>query len=152
MTQIGVNAEHGLTFARALKTMVRHDPDVLMVGEMRDEESADIAVRAAMTGHLVFSTLHTNDALGAIPRLVDLKVPAYLVAASIEGIIGQRLVRKICPECRLRYKADPQAVALLADKPVGKITLERARVARHAGRLATRAVAASSRFCGSMTS
>jgi general secretion pathway protein E len=125
VTQIGVDSERGLTFARALKTMVRHDPDVLMVGEMRDEESADIAVRAAMTGHLVFSTLHTNDALGAIPRLMDLKVPTYLIAATIEGIVAQRLVRKTCPECRRRYKADPQAVALLADKPVGKITLER---------------------------
>jgi general secretion pathway protein E len=125
VTQIGVDEQRGLTFARALKTMVRHDPDVLMVGEIRDEESADIAVRAAMTGHLVFSTLHTNDALGAIPRLLDLKVPAYLVAASIEGILAQRLVRKTCAECRKRYKADPQAVALLADQPVGKMTLER---------------------------
>jgi general secretion pathway protein E len=125
VTQIGVDAQRGLTFARALKTMVRHDPDVLMVGEIRDEESADIAVRAAMTGHLVFSTLHTNDALGAIPRLLDLKVPSYLVAASVEGILAQRLVRRICPECRGRYRPDPQAVALLADQPVGRVTLER---------------------------
>jgi general secretion pathway protein E len=125
VTQIGVDEQRGLTFARALKTMVRHDPDVLMVGEIRDEESADIAVRAAMTGHLVFSTLHTNDALGAIPRLLDLNVAGYLVAASVECVLAQRLVRKTCPECRQRYKPDPQAVALLADKPVGNITLER---------------------------
>jgi type II secretory ATPase GspE/PulE/Tfp pilus assembly ATPase PilB-like protein len=125
VTQIGVDSQRGLTFARALKTMVRHDPDVLMVGEIRDEESADIAVRAAMTGHLVFSTLHTNDSLGAIPRLLDLKVPGYLVAASVEGILAQRLVRKTCTECRRRYHPDPQAVALLAGKPVGKVALER---------------------------
>jgi general secretion pathway protein E len=125
VTQISVDAQRGLTFARALRTLVRHDPDVLMIGEIRDEESADIAVRAAMTGHLVFSTLHTNDALGAIPRLLDLKVPAYLVAASIEGILAQRLVRRTCAECRRRYRADPQTVALLAGRPVGTVTLER---------------------------
>jgi type II secretory ATPase GspE/PulE/Tfp pilus assembly ATPase PilB-like protein len=96
-----------------------------MVGEIRDEESADIAVRAAMTGHLVFSTLHTNDALGAIPRLLDLKVPGYLAASSIEGILAQRLVRRTCTECRRRYRPDPQTVALLADKPIGCVTLER---------------------------
>jgi len=125
VTQIAVDAEHGMTFARALRTMVRHDPDVLMVGEIRDEESADIAVRAAMTGHLVFSTLHTNDALGAIPRLLDLKVPGYLVAASIEGIVAQRLVRKVCPACREEHRAVPSVAALLAGRPVGEVTLAR---------------------------
>ena len=125
VTQIGVDEQRGLTFARALRTLVRHDPDVLMIGEIRDQESADIAVRAAMTGHLVFSTLHTNDALGAIPRLLDLGVPGYLVAASVEGILAQRLVRRTCPECRARYHPDPQAVALLAEQPVGRVTLER---------------------------
>jgi type II secretory ATPase GspE/PulE/Tfp pilus assembly ATPase PilB-like protein len=114
-----------MTFARALRTMVRHVPDVLMVGEIRDEESADIAVRAAMTGHLVFSTLHTNDALGAIPRLLDLKVPGYLVAAGVEGILAQRLVRKVCPDCREEYRADPAVVALLADRPAGRVMLAR---------------------------
>ena len=136
VTQVGVDEQRGLTFARALRTLVRHDPDVLMIGEIRDEESADIAVRAAMTGHLVFSTLHTNDALGAIPRLLDLKVPGYLVAASVEGILAQRLVRRTCTECRRRYQPDPQAVALLADQPVGKITLERGAgctACRHSG-------------------
>jgi len=125
VTQIPVDAEHGMTFAHALRTMVRHDPDVLMVGEIRDEESADIAVRAAMTGHLVFSTLHTNDALGAIPRLLDLKVPGYLIAASIEGVLAQRLVRRSCTECRRRYHPDPSAVSLLAGQPVGDVILER---------------------------
>lgn len=125
ITQVPVIEKAGLTFARALKALVRLDPDVLMIGEIRDEESADIAVRSAMTGHLVFSTLHTNDALSAIPRLTDLKVPAYLVSASIEAVVAQRLVRRICPECRTRYQPNPQAVALLADRPVGKIKLER---------------------------
>ncbi len=134
VTQIAV-AER-MSFARALKTLVRMDPDVLMIGEMRDEESADIAVRAAMTGHLVLSTLHTNDALGAIPRLLDLKVPGYLVASTIEGILAQRLIRKTCTQCRKRYKPDPQTVALLAEKPVGKVELERGAgcpACRHTG-------------------
>ena len=125
VTQIAVDAEHGMTFARALRTMVRHDPDVLMVGEIRDEESADIAVRAAMTGHLVFSTLHTNDALGAIPRLLDLKVPPYLVAATVEGILAQRLVRRICPECKHDHAVDPDVVALLAERPARRVKLKR---------------------------
>jgi general secretion pathway protein E len=136
VTQISVDDKRGLTFARALRTMVRLDPDVLMVGEIRDEDSADIAVRAAMTGHLVFSTLHTNDALGAIPRLLDLSVPGYLIAASVEAVLAQRLVRKTCPECRTRYKPDPQAVALLAEKPVGNTMLERGTgcvACRHTG-------------------
>jgi general secretion pathway protein E len=136
VTQIAVDAEHGMTFARALRTMVRHDPDVLMVGEIRDEESADIAVRAAMTGHLVFSTLHTNDALSAIPRLLDLKVPGYLIGASVEGILAQRLVRKVCPACREEHRADPAVVALLAGRQVGAVTLARGAgcaACRHTG-------------------
>jgi general secretion pathway protein E len=123
--QVPVNERAGFTFAAALRSLVRHDPDVMMVGEMRDEETADIAIRAAMTGHLVFSTLHTNDAAGAVPRLVDLKVPAYLVAATVEAVLAQRLVRKVCPECRKTYKPDPQTVALLAEKPVGGMRLDR---------------------------
>jgi type II secretory ATPase GspE/PulE/Tfp pilus assembly ATPase PilB-like protein len=98
-----------------------------MVGEMRDTETAAIAVQAAMTGHLVFSTLHTNDAVSAVTRLLDLKVEAYMIAATLEGVLAQRLVRKICPECRVRYHPDSQAVALLAEQPVGKMTLERGR-------------------------
>jgi general secretion pathway protein E len=125
VTQVPVIEKVGLTFPRALKALVRLDPNVLMIGEMRDEESADIAVRSAMTGHLVFSTLHTNDAFSAIPRLIDLKVPAYMVAATVEGVLAQRLVRRICAECRKRYRPDPQVVALLTGRPVGKIQLER---------------------------
>ncbi len=124
-TQVDLQHHKGLTFALALRSVLRHDPDVLMIGEIRDEETADIAARAAMTGHLVFSTLHTNDALGAVPRLLDLNVPGYLVGATIEGVLAQRLVRKTCPDCRRRYRPDPQTVALLAGKPVGNAKLER---------------------------
>jgi type II secretory ATPase GspE/PulE/Tfp pilus assembly ATPase PilB-like protein len=127
VTQVPVNVKAGMTFGGALRSILRQDPDVLMVGEMRDAETAGIAVQAAMTGHLVFSTLHTNDAASAVTRLVDLKVEPYLIAGTVEAVLAQRLVRKICPDCRERYKADPSAVALLAQQPVGTITLERGR-------------------------
>ncbi|HEX6809087.1 MAG TPA: GspE/PulE family protein, partial [Gemmatimonadaceae bacterium] len=99
ITQVPVHAQAGVTFAAALRSILRQDPDVIMVGEMRDSETASLAVQAAMTGHLVFSTLHTNDALGAIPRLIDLGVPAYLVAATVDAVMAQRLVRRVCPNC-----------------------------------------------------
>ena len=95
-----VHRQAGVTFGAALRAILRQDPDVVMVGEMRDQETAEIAVQAAMTGHLVFSTLHTNDAIGAVPRLLDLGVPDYLVAATVEGVLAQRLVRRICSGCR----------------------------------------------------
>ena len=125
VTQVPVHAKAGVTFAAALRSILRQDPDVLMVGEMRDAETAGVAVQAAMTGHLVFSTLHTNDSVSAITRLADLGVEPYMIASSLEGILAQRLVRRICPECRVRYRPDPQAVALLARQPVGEVTLER---------------------------
>src|SRR5690606_31617084 len=125
VTQVPVHAQAGVTFAAALRSILRQDPDVLMVGEMRDAETAGIAVQAAMTGHLVFSTLHTNDALSAVARLTDLKVEPYMVAATVEAVLAQRLVRRICPDCRERYHPDPAVVALLAQQPVGEVTLER---------------------------
>jgi len=127
VTQVPVNIKAGMTFSGALRSILRQDPDVLMVGEMRDAETAGIAVQAAMTGHLVYSTLHTNDAASAITRLADLKVEPYLIAGTVEGVLAQRLVRKICPECREHYRADPSAVALLAQRPVGRISLARGR-------------------------
>jgi len=127
ITQVPVNAKAGMTFSGALRSILRQDPDVLMVGEMRDGETAAIAVQAALTGHLVFSTLHTNDAASAISRLVDLKIEPYLIAATLEGVLAQRLVRRICAECRERYSPDSAAVALLAQHPVGRHTLERGR-------------------------
>ncbi|MGH7336026.1 MAG: GspE/PulE family protein, partial [Myxococcota bacterium] len=127
VTQVPVQRKAGVTFAAALRSILRQDPDVVMVGEMRDPETAEIAIQAAMTGHLVFSTLHTNDAVGAITRLVDLKIPPYLVTAALEGILAQRLVRKICPDCRESYRPDSQVVALLAQQPVGTVSLMRGR-------------------------
>jgi type II secretory ATPase GspE/PulE/Tfp pilus assembly ATPase PilB-like protein len=92
---------------------------------MRDTETAEIAVQAALTGHLVLSTLHTNDAVSALVRLADLKVESYLIASTLDAVLAQRLVRRVCPECRERYQPDPAAVALLAGKPVGSPRLER---------------------------
>ncbi|MDB6040581.1 MAG: xpsE 3 [Verrucomicrobiales bacterium] len=100
INQIQVSEKSGLTFARGLRAILRHDPDVLLIGEIRDRETAQIAVQASLTGHLVFSTLHTNDAPGALTRLVDMGVEPYLVASSLEAVLAQRLVRVLCPECK----------------------------------------------------
>ena len=100
VNQIQVNEKAGLTFARGLRSILRHDPDVVLVGEIRDTETAQIAVQASLTGHLVFSTLHTNDAPGALTRLVDMGVEPYLVASSLEAVLAQRLVRVLCPHCK----------------------------------------------------
>ena len=127
VTQVPVNAKAGMTFAGALRSILRQDPDVLMVGEMRDGETAAIAVQAALTGHLVYSTLHTNDAANAVTRLVDLNVEPYLIAATVEAVLAQRLVRRVCSECRERYRPDPGSVALLAQHPVKDQVLERGR-------------------------
>jgi general secretion pathway protein E len=100
ITQVPVHRQAGVTFAAALRSILRQDPDVVMLGEMRDPETAEVAIQAAMTGHVVFSTLHTNDAVSAVPRLIDLGVPPYLIAATVDGVLAQRLVRKICDACR----------------------------------------------------
>ncbi len=102
--QMPVNPRRGLTFSMGLRHIVRQDPDIVMVGEIRDKETAEIAVRSALTGHLVFSTLHTNDAPGAVTRLTDMGVEPFLLASSLEGVLAQRLVRKICPACKEPYK------------------------------------------------
>ena len=106
--QTQINEAVDLTFAEGLRTLLRQDPDVILVGETRDTETAQLMIRAALTGHLVFSTLHTNDAIGAIPRLIDLGVEPYLLAPTLIGILAQRLVRKLCPNCRVPV-ADPVA-------------------------------------------
>ncbi|MEI6392203.1 MAG: GspE/PulE family protein, partial [Verrucomicrobiota bacterium] len=100
VNQIQVSEKAGLTFARGLRSILRHDPDVILIGEIRDQETAQIAVQASLTGHLVFSTLHTNDAPGALTRLVDMGVEPYLVASSLEAVLAQRLVRVLCKECK----------------------------------------------------
>jgi general secretion pathway protein E len=107
VTQVPVNRLAGVTFASALRSILRQDPDVVMVGEMRDAETAEIALQAANTGHLVFSTVHTNDAAGAVIRIRDLGIPGFLLAASLELVLAQRLVRMICRSCREPYVPDP---------------------------------------------
>ena len=106
VNQIQVNVKTGLTFAAGLRSILRHDPDVVLVGEIRDRETADIAVQASLTGHLVFSTLHTNDAPGAATRLIDMGIEPYLVASSVEVVVAQRLVRLICGDCRRELPAE----------------------------------------------
>ncbi|MBC8207038.1 MAG: type II/IV secretion system protein [Kiritimatiellales bacterium] len=106
VNQVQMKPEIGLTFAHALRTFLRQDPDVIMVGEIRDRDTAEIAIRAALTGHLVFSTLHTNDSAGTVNRLLDMGIEPFLVASSVEGIIAQRLIRRLCPVCRVPVEID----------------------------------------------
>ncbi len=106
ITQIQVNAKTGLTFAAGLRSLLRHDPDIMMVGEIRDRETAEIAIHASLTGHLVISTLQTNDAAGAIPRLLDMGVEGYLAASTINIVMAQRLVKKNCNACIAEYRPD----------------------------------------------
>ena len=118
VTQVPVHTQAGVTFGTALRSILRQDPDVVMVGEMRDAETAEVAIQAAMTGHLVFSTLHTNDAVSAVPRLLDLGVPAYLAAATLEGVLAQRLVRRVCDACRVSYVPPAEVLARLSERPL----------------------------------
>lgn len=107
VNQIQVNAKVGLTFSAGLRSILRHDPDVVMIGEIRDKETAETAVQASLTGHLVFSTLHTNDSPGAMTRLLDMGVEPFLVSSSVEGVLAQRLVRRVCKHCAKPYTPDP---------------------------------------------
>ena len=111
--QVAVNHQVGLDFARALRSFLRQDPDKIMVGEIRDLETAQIAVQASLTGHVVLSTLHTNDAAGAVTRLIDMGVEPFLISASLEAILAQRLVRRICPSCRTAYEPGQDMVEML---------------------------------------
>ncbi len=105
VNQVQINEKTGMTFAGGLRSILRQDPDIIAVGEIRDGETAEISMRAAITGHVVLSTIHTNDALGTIDRLVDMGVPAYLISAALKGVISQRLVRRICTRCKTSYEA-----------------------------------------------
>lgn len=119
VNQVQVNTKANLTFASTLRSILRQDPDIIMIGEIRDEDTAEIAVRAAITGHLVFSTLHTNDAPGAITRLEDMKVTDYLVADALVGVIAQRLVKRLCPACKKRGKTNEAEMRILGiDEPI----------------------------------
>ncbi len=116
VNQVQMNEKAGLTFAKSLRSVLRQDPNVIFVGEIRDSETAEIALRASMTGHLVFSTLHTNDAASTISRILDLKIEPYLVASSVTGILSQRLVRTICPHCREEHNPDRKIIKKIEDK------------------------------------
>jgi type II secretion system protein E len=117
INQVQVKSQINLTFASGLRSMLRQAPDIIMVGEIRDLETAEIAVQSALTGHLIFSTLHTNDAAGAVTRLVDMGIKPYLVASTVQGILAQRLVRTICQSCREAYKPTEEEIALLSISP-----------------------------------
>ena len=114
INQVQINEKVGLTFSFILRSILRQDPNVIMIGEIRDMETAEIALQSALTGHLVFSTLHTNDAPSAVTRLVDIGMPPYLIASSLLGIVAQRLVRKICPDCKEEYIPDSDLLARLS--------------------------------------
>lgn len=121
--QVQVNPKAGLTFAAGLRAILRQDPNIVMVGEIRDGETADIAIRAALTGHLVLSTLHTNDAAGALTRLIDMGIEHFLVSSAVLGVIAQRLVRAICPKCKRRYTPEPDSlerlyIGIVRDLPI----------------------------------
>jgi len=127
VNQIQVNHKVGLDFAAGLRSILRHDPDVVLIGEIRDKETAETAIQASLTGHLVFSTLHTNDSAGASTRMLDMGVEPFLISSSVEGIMAQRLVRRICKECGAEYEPDP------ADLPRGLSPGESGKLRRGAG-------------------
>ncbi|HED64792.1 MAG TPA: type II/IV secretion system protein, partial [Planctomycetes bacterium] len=117
INQVQVAERQGLTFSRVLKAMLRAAPNIILVGEIRDTETAEVAIQAALTGHLVFSTLHTNDAPSAITRLVDMGVAPFLVSSSIQGVVAQRLVRRLCPECPVPYEPAEEEAHFLGLEP-----------------------------------
>jgi type II secretory ATPase GspE/PulE/Tfp pilus assembly ATPase PilB-like protein len=128
INQSQVNLAANITFARGLRAILRQDPDVVMVGEIRDKETAEIAVQAALTGHLVFSSLHTNDAASSLPRLLDMGVEPFLIASSVIGVIGQRLVRTVCRNCKKTYRPDSPVLDELgvpSSQRAGKILFAR---------------------------
>ncbi|MDR7576449.1 MAG: ATPase, T2SS/T4P/T4SS family, partial [Armatimonadota bacterium] len=128
----------GLTFARGLRAFLRQDPDIIMLGEVRDEETARIAVQASLTGHLVLSTLHTNDAPSAVTRLADMGIEPFLVGASVLGVVAQRLVRALCVECREPYAPTPEVLARLGLEPAEAPVVYRPRGCPRCGGLGYR--------------
>jgi type IV pilus assembly protein PilB len=135
INQVEVKHSIGLDFARIIRAMLRQAPNIILVGEMRDYETASMGIQASLTGHLVFSTLHTNDAPGAVTRMVDMGVPAYLVAGSVIGIMAQRLVRVICPKCKQPYSPRPQELeaAGISPEQVASATFMKGKGCNHCG-------------------
>ncbi len=134
INQAEVNSAIGFTFANGLRAILRQDPDVVMIGEIRDSETAQIAIRAALTGHLVLSTLHTNDAAGAVTRLIDMDVEPFLIASCLIGVLAQRLVRVICPQCKEKYEASEEMAAKIGAGSNNKILLSRGKGCLHCRR------------------
>jgi type IV pilus assembly protein PilB len=128
--QAQINPKAGLTFAAGLRSILRQDPDIVMVGEIRDGETANIAVQAALTGHLVFSTLHTNDAPSTLIRLSEMGIPPFLIATSVEGVLAQRLIRKLCPDCKEPYQATPEDLEDLRLQEAGELVIHRPKGCR----------------------
>lgn len=142
INQMQINEPAGITFQTGMRALLRQDPDIIMIGETRDSETAAISARAAMTGHLVLSTLHTNDAVSAVVRLKDLGLPDYLIESSMIGVVAQRLVRKICPHCKIEYEAGEKECRIL-DMPVQRFVLSKGNgchLCRQTGYLGRRAV------------
>lgn len=134
VNQVQVNVPAGLTFASGLRSFLRQDPNIIMVGEIRDAETADLAIQASLTGHLVFSTLHTNSSSGALPRLLDMHAEPYLIASTVTCVVAQRVLRKICPSCKIEKKQTPEAVAELK-KVLGKLyDFEKNKLVLYAGK------------------
>jgi general secretion pathway protein E/type IV pilus assembly protein PilB len=136
ISQIQVHSKIGLTFAAALRSILRHDPDVVLIGEMRDMETAESAIQASLTGHLVFSTLHTNDAPSAFTRLIDMGIEPFLVASTVEGVMAQRLVRTICPDCKIEFEPEHSEVPPDFPQEGGKVKVWKGagcRACRHSG-------------------
>ena len=147
MNQVQVKIQVGLTFAGALRAFLRQDPDVIMVGEVRDQETAQICLRAALTGHFVLSTIHTNDALSAVNRLMDMGIEPFLLASTLRVLEAQRLVRRLCPQCKEPYDCDAETAKQHGLMP-GRCSIG-PRAAINAAASATAAASASSRSCGS---
>jgi type II secretory ATPase GspE/PulE/Tfp pilus assembly ATPase PilB-like protein len=136
ISQIQVHAKIGLTFAASLRSILRHDPDVVLIGEMRDMETAESAIQASLTGHLVFSTLHTNDAPSAFTRLIDMGIEPFLVASTVEGVMAQRLVRTICSDCKIEFEPEHSEVPPDFPQNGGKVRVWKGagcRACRHSG-------------------
>jgi len=146
ISQVAVNEKAGLTFASGLRSILRQDPDIIMLGEIRSLDTAATAIRAALTGHLVFSTLHTNNAAGAAVRLVDMGIEPFLVASALRGVVAQRLVRRICPQCKTAYAANAEEKAYLNINSGDCLTLykgsgcEKCRGTGYLGRMALQEV------------
>jgi general secretion pathway protein E len=124
VNQIQVNPKIGMTFANGLRSIVRQDPDIILVGEIRDRETAQIAIQSALTGHLLFSTLHTNDAAGTITRLLDMNVENFLLSSTLLGVLAQRLVRVICPDCKERIKPEEKLLRSMGVRPEQMIGMD----------------------------